>query len=975
MPDAGMSFTALFAWAHISDIHHAHGGPRSRADQTLVLQSLQKDLPLAAAGGDAPAPRALLVTGDIAATGGVMRSGEYKDAMRWLEEMRTELAIERSEVHLVPGNHDIAREPSKSTGRQTISTLRRGGRLDSALEGSALPLLRARQRRFWRACAPYGRRRRGSWPHWMNTQKLRDGRTLRLVGLNTALLCLNDHDSRKLEVGSAGLVATLATPQVLPGELVIVLGHHPLEWLRDEVDAFGWIRQRAHAYLCGHIHDARSFEHRSGSGLELVTVVAGAAHEPLRSKTPARHSYNLSALGVREDGKTVLRVWARTWADSEKRFVQDRANTPEGLSYAEHILSEPPASPASRAPAAPARPSAARQVVSSEGSLDLVEAAALRESGSRRTAYPTDLSFQELVEQKVFVPPSLLRGGERLSVEEIADALRARRHVLILGDPGAGKSFLTYLTMRSLADGGATVLPVDLRDLRRRGDGPRSPARLSRARLLNTIAQGTLAGAARMEDDGRALILIADGIDELLSTGTPPEVIAHELSALRRLGTLLVSCRVRDYEEALATRLEGLDDVATMVPWSMDGDFAQFVGRLAETGRLKDPEGLLTQVQENEDLAELAKRPLYARMLTYVLEDPRADVVDRPTLYATYLRGLASAAESSLRRAGCEVGEVLEKWRSAAWAAHDGQMVDDDAVPLTPLLEHLGTLGVDPACAYRLLHALVDVVQAFDELKARFIHFSFYEYLVAEEAAARLRSTTVSAAPLGVRDLPVEIRHYLTAILNRAPSTALPGRIADSYSAGKALPQSERLTTGNLLVYILGRIPKSGPAIGRLLAAEQDDFLRSALYWAACGIGDESALVAFIAELERDPLAASLNRGYLRYYYGDLDGNGGPPFHDDAPHGRWASTRAQTLALMAAPHYLENVSPARQVLDVWTYLDFLRSREEEIDPDAYRAVGWVLETVGERLRSAEATAIRDRLAHRLPPTQLPLPLR
>src|SRR5580700_1451437 len=75
----------LFAWVHISDIHFGHGDAGHKWDQGLVLERLRLDLPAAMKLG-APRPDAILVTGDVAFSGG---PDEYAKADAWLRELGT----------------------------------------------------------------------------------------------------------------------------------------------------------------------------------------------------------------------------------------------------------------------------------------------------------------------------------------------------------------------------------------------------------------------------------------------------------------------------------------------------------------------------------------------------------------------------------------------------------------------------------------------------------------------------------------------------------------------------------------------------------------------------------------------------------------------------------------------------------------------------------------------------------------------
>ena len=65
----------LFTWIHLSDFHFGHGDSSHSWDQQLVLKALREDI-AALQTQKLPAPDALLVTGDIAFSGGVRKKTE-----------------------------------------------------------------------------------------------------------------------------------------------------------------------------------------------------------------------------------------------------------------------------------------------------------------------------------------------------------------------------------------------------------------------------------------------------------------------------------------------------------------------------------------------------------------------------------------------------------------------------------------------------------------------------------------------------------------------------------------------------------------------------------------------------------------------------------------------------------------------------------------------------------------------------------
>ncbi|MFO0758192.1 MAG: TIR domain-containing protein [Byssovorax sp.] len=340
----------LFRWIHLSDIHFGHGDAQHGWDQKMVLETLRADL--AAMVKKDPAPiDAIFVTGDIAFSGNGRRATEYDDARERLASFAAEAGVSASQIFLVPGNHDVNRKVDDDPDIKKLVTDLRAAtvKIDTALGKADQRRQLARRmaayldfaKAFAPACldaAPKAPEERLYWSHRLVTRK---GLPVRIVGLNTSLLCADEQDKGRLVLGNEQLARALFDPPIDKGkELVLVLSHHPLRagWLADEDAAGAWIRNHAHAHLSGHVHVARTEQTRTGGGGDFVWLTAGAAHgdaEP--SGVPAAHGYGLGAV-VRAGGKARLHTWPRKWSPENAGFRIDHDNVPDGADHAEHDL-------------------------------------------------------------------------------------------------------------------------------------------------------------------------------------------------------------------------------------------------------------------------------------------------------------------------------------------------------------------------------------------------------------------------------------------------------------------------------------------------------------------------------------------------------------------------------------------------------------------------------------------------------------
>jgi hypothetical protein len=281
----------LFSWIHLSDIHFGHGDTEHRWDQKLVLDQLKQDLQKARSAG-APAPEAVFITGDVAFSGAGRSPTEYTDAKQWLDGFAAAANLTAKQIFIVPGNHDVNRGNDRVRSiKGLLGDLRSGADSTEASIDNALKndddkaALVKRMQAFLEFVADFA-----PWCNrdplppidkrlfWRETIPARRGLRVRLVGLNSALVSSDDNEEGKLQLGTEQLHLALGeTPG--PGELIIVLTHHPLRpWLSDGRKAESWIQSRAHVHIFGHVHDADLESIRRGSGKSFVRMVAGAAH-------------------------------------------------------------------------------------------------------------------------------------------------------------------------------------------------------------------------------------------------------------------------------------------------------------------------------------------------------------------------------------------------------------------------------------------------------------------------------------------------------------------------------------------------------------------------------------------------------------------------------------------------------------------------------------------------------------------------
>ncbi|MCA9622980.1 MAG: metallophosphoesterase [Myxococcales bacterium] len=344
----------IFSWLHLSDLHAGHGDAGHSWDQESVLRALEADIKeldsVAREDGATKGIQSIVVTGDIAFSGGARRvprgeESEYELAKRYLGRLTRVVDLTTSDVFLVPGNHDVDRrvEMADKDVARLLRSLRKGDdSVDSVLEcDTDRPRLVRRQKNYQSFAGQMGnglnkslRHTHGLW--WEAPVVEAEGRRVVFVGLNTALLSMDDDDQGSLQLGKAQLARA---PHKNANDIVVLLTHHPLTggWLADEERVAAYARSQVDVHLCGHIHSASATRVVAAGGNGWVSVVSGAAHD--EKGDVVNHGYNLCVLFTdRITEEITARFYHRCWSSKKGAFVLDTDNTPDRETYSELLV-------------------------------------------------------------------------------------------------------------------------------------------------------------------------------------------------------------------------------------------------------------------------------------------------------------------------------------------------------------------------------------------------------------------------------------------------------------------------------------------------------------------------------------------------------------------------------------------------------------------------------------------------------------
>jgi predicted phosphodiesterase len=300
------------AFLHLSDIHFGqekggrvftHEDVRERLLDDVA--QLVRKLPKRRVDG-------IIVSGDIAYAGS---EEQYSAAGKWLDRLASAAGCKITDIQVVPGNHDINREDICRSSEMMLAEIAEKGepRLDYFLE------LEQDREVFYGRFEDYREFAEGyncpldrdGGTAGERAVELVPGRTLRFIGLNSALCCAKKDEKGKLLLG--------ARQRTLPrkgGEELVVICHHPLPWLRDSEEARQYVRSRARIFISGHEHKPQIEVDPIHAGCDLLMIAAGATIPPAPDDE-FPFTYNLVEFDWDQaaDGLVVTihpRIWSRT---------------------------------------------------------------------------------------------------------------------------------------------------------------------------------------------------------------------------------------------------------------------------------------------------------------------------------------------------------------------------------------------------------------------------------------------------------------------------------------------------------------------------------------------------------------------------------------------------------------------------------------------------------------------------------------
>ncbi|HET6295628.1 MAG TPA: hypothetical protein VFG33_19725 [Kribbella sp.] len=327
-----------------------------------------------------------------------------------------------------------------------------------------------------------------------------------------------------------------------------------------------------------------------------------------------------------------------------------------------------------------------------------------------------------------------------------------------------------------------------------------------------------------------------------------------------------------------------------MTPWG-SREVRQYVDALRAEQKFKAADYIERVEGQRGELGRdsLLSFPLWLSMVAFLSERVDMEVSDFDTEgvgdYSLLLACGQAVAREECHRHHIESEREAERlkgvWAEMAWVLHKALRSGGGLLHIVELLGLSGVSMEDP------LHGPArSMLMLQEDRVVGFVHEVFLEFWLAQRILESLTgpdiNTELVATFLSFQRSPVTNRLIRHGIRRARVGSRAAAAMRDSYVE---VADSD-VFTKNQLVYLLGRIDGSHDTLSFLRDRWRDeneaDFVRYSAAFAGVIAGDEAMEAEFYSRLDGDDVFDRINRGYHRYYYGDLSGREDSlPFFDD----------------------------------------------------------------------------------------------
>ncbi|PEL00200.1 metallophosphoesterase family protein [Bacillus toyonensis] len=291
-------------WLHLSDLHFVYSNYDTRVMRKSFLKYLKEKL--------CNNIDVIFITGDITHQGNEYNEGLYA----FLEDIVSSINIEKQNVFMIPGNHDISRNGLMNTVIQGILSSSNPKDKINSLDDETFNVLYSGQNKFIEFYEKFLGR---EYPK-DNTHFIMRGNGFNVIHINTCLIAGGDGVEGNILIGLNNLFDALENINAKESVVNFALGHHTINCIHElEKDSFlnRLSDNFIDFYLNGHVH--KSKYHLEANNYNKTYMFTAGANVIDEYSDPIFLTGNLNI----DEGKGVVKY--HTWNKNGEFWYEDNA--------------------------------------------------------------------------------------------------------------------------------------------------------------------------------------------------------------------------------------------------------------------------------------------------------------------------------------------------------------------------------------------------------------------------------------------------------------------------------------------------------------------------------------------------------------------------------------------------------------------------------------------------------------------------
>lgn len=258
----------MIRWIHISDIHYNYSNYSNEKMRSSFINSIEDYVK------DNGEFDFIVVTGDI-----VYKGGEYDEQLvGFFNKLILVSGIDKENLFMVPGNHDIKRSGARNRLIRTIVSSKDISKEVEELDEESFEIISSAQEGFW----DFYKCITGKDANRKSIHFIEEREKFNIISINTSLLCCMSDEEGKLSIFLNKLYETLHN-NIDKNKINIAIGHHNIECFyeleRNKI-INNFVDEGIDLYLCGHSHRPKfSIDNSNNENLYIIMSGAGVVDD------------------------------------------------------------------------------------------------------------------------------------------------------------------------------------------------------------------------------------------------------------------------------------------------------------------------------------------------------------------------------------------------------------------------------------------------------------------------------------------------------------------------------------------------------------------------------------------------------------------------------------------------------------------------------------------------------------------------